>query len=51
MNVPEWKDKDEFRSWWTAYVIAFNRLSVTDPEEWERIAKKVEAFQIKHRGY
>lgn len=44
-----WADRAAFESWWAANVIAFNRLSVTDPEEWERIARKVEKFQQENR--
>ncbi len=51
MIAPAWRNRAEFETWWKANGIAFNRLSVSDPQEWERVAKKVEAFQIKHRGY
>ena len=51
MIAPDWKDCAAFEAWWKTNVIAFNRLSVTDPQEWERVAKRVEAFQVKHRGY
>ncbi len=51
MTVPAWKSRAEFEAWWKANVIEFNRMSVTDPRGWERVAQKVEAFQIKHRGY
>jgi hypothetical protein len=44
MKAGPWKDRDEFEEWWAANVIAFNRLAVTDPEAWERIAKAIEAF-------
>ena len=45
MNVPAWKDRAEFEAWWRGNVVAFNRLSVTDPQEWERVARLVENFQ------
>jgi hypothetical protein len=45
MTAGPWKDRAEFDAWWRQNVIAFNRLSVTDPREWERIAKQVEQFQ------
>lgn len=40
-----WKSVVDFESWWRANVRAFNKLAVTDPEEWERGAKAVEKFQ------
>lgn len=40
-----WPNRAAFEAWWREHVITFNRLSVTDPEEWERIARKVEKFQ------
>jgi hypothetical protein len=45
MTAGPWKDRAAFDAWWRQNVIAFNRLSVTDPREWERIAKQVEQFQ------
>ena len=48
MKAGPWATREEFETWWRENVIAFNRLSVTDPEEWERVAKAVEAFQQKH---
>ncbi len=45
MNAGPWKDRAAFERWWRQNVIAFNRLAVTDPREWERIAKHVEEFQ------
>lgn len=44
MNAGPWKDRADFERWWAANVIAFNRLSVTDPREWERIAQVIEKF-------
>lgn len=40
-----WKDREDWERWWRQNVIAFNRLAVTDPAEWERIAKVIEEFQ------
>jgi len=40
-----WRNWDEFRAWWRENVIALNRLSVTDPDLWERITIQIEAFQ------
>lgn len=45
MTAGPWSSRAEFEAWWRQNVIAFNRLSVTDPREWERIAKAVEEFQ------
>lgn len=49
MTVPAWKDRADFEAWWRANVIAFNRLSVDDPDEWERVARAVETFQTTHQ--
>jgi hypothetical protein len=45
MTVGPWKDRAAFEKWWRENVTEFNRLSVTDPDEWERVAKLVEKFQ------
>lgn len=45
LNCPDWQSVDEFEEWWCENVIAFNRLAVSDPKEWHRVAAKVEAFQ------
>lgn len=45
MTAGPWKDRAEFEAWWRENVTEFNRLSVDDPEEWERVAKLVEQFQ------
>jgi hypothetical protein len=39
-----WKDWDDHRKWWAENSIEINKLSVTDPEEWERVTRKIEAF-------
>lgn len=47
MNAGPWKDRAEWEAWWRANVIAFNRLAVTDPREWERIAQAIEKFHTR----
>jgi hypothetical protein len=49
MIAGPWPTLAAFESWWLANVVAFNRLSVTDPREWERVAAKVEAFQVENQ--
>ena len=51
MTAPDWKDRAEFEQWWKAHGAEFRALSVKDPPAWERIAQKIEAFQVAHRGY
>ena len=48
MNAGPWSSRADFETWWRANVTEFNRLAVVDPEEWERIAKRVEDFQRKN---
>lgn len=48
LPLTPWRDRAEFEAWWKANVIAFNRLSVTDPPDWQRIAKAVEEFQSRN---
>ena len=45
MTSGPWSSRAAFEKWWRENVIAFNRLSVTDPVEWERVAQCVEDFQ------
>lgn len=45
MTAGPWPDRPAFEAWWRANVRAFNKLAVTDPEEWERVAAAVETFQ------
>jgi hypothetical protein len=45
LEAGPWKDREEFSVWWHENVPAFNRLSVTDPDQWEEIAQAVEKFQ------
>lgn len=49
MIAGPWKDRADFERWWAAYVVAFNRLSVTDPREWERIAQVIEKFNQENK--
>lgn len=51
MTVPVWKTRAEFEAWWKANVREFNRMAMTDPAGWEAVARKVEAFQVRNRGY
>lgn len=44
MKAGPWKDWDDHRRWWAENVIDLNRLSVTDPDEWERVTLQIEAF-------
>lgn len=48
MTAPDWISRAEFESWWSANVVELNRLSVRDPEEFERIARKIEAFNARN---
>lgn len=45
MIAGPWRNRAHFEEWRLANVVAFNRLAVTDREEWERVAQAVEAFQ------
>lgn len=44
MKAGPWKTWDEHRAWWAENVLELNRLSVTDPDQWERITIQIEAF-------
>jgi type II secretory pathway component PulC len=48
MIAGPWKDRAEFETWWTGNVIALNRLSVTDPREYERVVQVIEKFNAEH---
>lgn len=50
-TLPRWKSRAEFDAWWLPNVRDINRLSVQNPDEWERITQRIEAFWQKHRGY
>lgn len=45
LDAGGWQSRAEFEEWFKRNVIAFNRLAVSDPEEWKRVADKVEQFQ------
>jgi len=45
MIAGPWSSRDEFEEWWDRNGMAHNRLAVTDPKEWERVAKIIETFQ------
>lgn len=40
-----WSSLADLEQWWAANAIAHNRLAVTDPDEWERITRKIELFR------
>lgn len=42
--VEPWRNRAEWNAWWDANGMAHNRLAVTDPAEWERIAQAIETF-------
>ena len=48
MNAGPWTSHAEFDRWWAANVIALNRLSVSDPREYERICQVIEKFNAQH---
>lgn len=48
MTIPAWTSRAEFEAWWREHGRAFRLLSVSDPEEWERIARKIEAFNARN---
>lgn len=48
MIAGPWKDRAEFDRWWAANVIALNRLSVTDPREYERVCQAIEKFNAEN---
>lgn len=45
LKAGPWPSRARFEVWWQENVTEFNRLSVEDPDEWERIAQAVEKFQ------
>lgn len=51
MNLPAWKSRAEYDAWCVTNMRALNLLAVKDPKEWERCARRIEAFLAKHRGY
>lgn len=48
MIAGPWANREEFETWWRANVIALNRLSVTDPREYQRVAAAIEKFNAEH---
>lgn len=48
MTAGPWKDRAEFDVWWRTNVIALNRLSVTDPREYERVVQVIDKFNAEN---
>ena len=48
MKAGPWKDRAAFNKWWMKNSRAHNRLAVTNPDEWERVAKIIEKFQMEN---
>lgn len=48
MIAGPWSTREEFETWWRANVIALNRLSVSDPREYERVVRVIEKFNAQH---
>ena len=44
MKAGPWKDREDWERWWRQNSMADNRLAVTDPEAWEKIAQAIEKF-------
>lgn len=42
--IGQWRNRKEYDVWWMRNSMAHNRLAVTDPAEWERIAQAIETF-------
>lgn len=43
-GVGAWCTRAEYDAWCRSNMVAFNLLTVRDPEAWERAAQKVEDF-------
>jgi hypothetical protein len=43
-GVGEWRTRADYDAWCRRNMVAFNRLSVTDPDAWERTVQQIEAF-------
>ncbi len=43
-GVGAWRTRADYDAWCRGNMVAFNRLSVADPERWEEIAQKIETF-------
>ena len=49
MKAGPWKDRAAFNKWWMKNSRAHNRLAVTDPEAWEKIAQAIERFHKENK--
>lgn len=49
MTFGPWLSAAEFEAWWKKHGDEFRRLSVADPEEYERGMQVIEKFQ--HKRY
>lgn len=47
LDISTWRTRADYDAWCRSNMVAFNRLSVTDPEAWERTAQKIEAFLVR----
>ena len=47
--IGHWKNRKEYDAWWMRNSMAHNRLAVTDPAEWERIAKEIDKFYAREK--
>lgn len=48
MTAGPWSSRADFEAWWRANVVALNRLSVTDPREYERVVQAIEKFNAEN---
>lgn len=48
MIAGPWPDREAFERWWAANVVELNKLSVTDPREYQRVAQAIEKFNAEH---
>lgn len=44
LDISTWRTRADYDAWCRSNMRTFNRLSVTDPQEWERVTQKIEAF-------
>ena len=42
--TPTFRTLAEREVWWREHVVELNRLSVTDPQEWERLTIRIEGL-------
>ncbi len=47
--VGPWRNREDWERWWRQNGMAHNRLAVTDPEAWERIAQAIEKFHKENK--